>query len=121
MKQLLLAGLLWALAPPALAQLVSFDVQVQPRAGDRFWLRVNYPCPPPGEAPPPLYCEGVIARIVTSDPNAQKPSGTVFVTPNRPLTIGPFKFRKVGPATVELYSTDGLDLLVAMAQFEVMR
>ena len=120
MKKLLAAALLCAWAPFASAQLVSVDVQVQPQAGEDFWLRVNYPCPPPAEAPPPLYCDGGVgAKIVTSEPHAMKPSAPVFVTPNRPFMLGPFRFRTAGPGAVELRSADGMDALVAIVQFEV--
>ena len=121
MKKLLMAAVLWGLAPCAHAQLTSVDVQVQPQAGEKFWLRVNYPCPPPDAAPPPQYCNGGVgARIVTSDPKAQKPgTATLFVSPNRPFVIGPFKFQNPGTGYVELRSTDGSDALVAVAQFEV--
>jgi len=121
MKKLLIAALLWALAPFAAAQLVSVDVQVQPQAGEKFWLRVNYPCAPPSEAPPPQYCDGGVgARIVTSDPRALKPgTANVYVSPNRPFVIGPFKFQNPGLGYVELRSTDGSDALVAVTQFEV--
>src|SRR5436190_20014680 len=114
MKKHLMAALLGALAPFASAQLVSVDVQVQPQAGEKFWLRVNYPCPPPAGAPPPQYCDGgTLAKIVTTDPNVQqKPGGTVFVAPNRPFVIGPFRYRNAGPGYVELRSTDGSEALV---------
>lgn len=120
MQRLWLAAALFGLALSAHPQLVTVDVQVMPQVNETFWIRVNYPCPPPGGAPPPLYCDGgVWTTVSTSDARAQKPAAPVWLKLNQPFLVGPFKFRSAGTGYVELRANDGSNALVAVVQFEV--
>jgi hypothetical protein len=79
-----------------------------------FSIDVSLDCPPPGEAPPPRFCNGTtFAFFEVSDHTAIAPEEAVFLRPFRTFTFGPFVFHKPGPQRIELFTLDEDELLGA--------
>lgn len=87
---------------PALAQFADLQVPSRVLVGEAFSLDIFLMCPPPGEAPPPRVCSGVLAFFEVSEKSASFPQELVLVHANEQIRIGPFAFHKRGVQTIVL-------------------
>ena len=72
-----------------------------------FKIEVTLDCPPPGEAPPPLRCNGsTLAFFDVSDPTAFAPDDWIVLQPNLTVSAGPFVFHRSGQNYIQLLTED---------------
>jgi hypothetical protein len=68
-------------------------------------IGVGLDCPPPGEAPPPIGCNGTLGVWFDAhDKSAVIPKGFTTVFPFSSVSAGPFVFHKPGPYVLDLLS-----------------
>jgi hypothetical protein len=93
---------------------------VMPQVDEKFWIQVNWICPPPGEPAPPGHCNlsSVATNVQMSDAKAQGPAQAT-VRRNQAVMVGPFRFKATGVNWVKLVAADGSGDVVAISGFDV--
>lgn len=91
-----------------LAPAQTLEIQAPPRVlvAEPFSLDIVLGCPPPGEAPPPAPCAGLLAHFEVSDKTAGYPHNIVLIQANEPIRVGPFTFHRRGPHFIVLTSEE---------------
>lgn len=68
-----------------------------------FMIDVSLDCPPPGEVPPPIGCNGQTgAWFEVSDRSAFMPEGFVTLFPFNSVRAGPFTFHRPGRQVITI-------------------
>jgi len=105
-----LAGALVALLAisfPSSAQWTDVRLPERIYAAVPFMVDVGLDCPPPGEAPPPIGCNGTLGVWFESDGKDRSsvvPTGFLTVFPFQDVSAGPFTFHKLGTHTLTLFA-----------------
>ena len=100
-----LPALLALVSPAALAQQAIVDLPDRVYVAMPFMIEVQLDCPPPGETPPPIGCNGTTgAWFEISDRSATAPKGFVTLFPFAPVLAGPFTFHKPGRQVITILS-----------------
>ena len=94
-----------AVASPASAQWTDVRLPDHVYTAVPFMVDLSLDCPPPGEAPPPIGCNGTLGVwFEVSDHSAFVPEGFVTLFPFASVRAGPFTFHKPGPHTLTLFA-----------------
>jgi hypothetical protein len=99
---------LLALSPAASAQFARVQPPAQVLVSVPFMVDVTLDCPPPGEGPPPSRCDGLVARVETSNPHAVVPAGQLFLPANFTVRLGPFIFHQPGCESLTVLTDDDI-------------
>jgi len=100
-----LSALLALASPAALAQQAIVELPDHVYVAVPFMIEVQLDCPPPGEVPPPIGCNGTTgAWFAISEKSAVWPKGFVTLYPFAPVLAGPFTFHKPGRQHITILS-----------------
>lgn len=100
-----LFALLALASPAAFAQQAIVELPDHVYVAIPFMIEVQLDCPPPGEAPPPIGCNGTTgAWFELSDKSARGPKGFVTLFPHAAVLAGPFTFHKPGRQEITILS-----------------
>jgi hypothetical protein len=98
-------GLLFAMSFPASAQWTDVRMPEHVYTAQPFTIDVKIDCPPPGEAPPPIGCNGTMGIwFQASDRSSVLPKGFTTIFPFATVRAGPFIFHKPGTQTFDIFT-----------------